>query len=151
MGVNVFIETMIDCDRQRVAAFATDPANDRDWIGGVVEAKKLTEGPVAIGTRVARVANFLGRRFSYTLEVIDMEPDQKVVMTTSTPFPMMVVYEFEGAGRNTLMRIRVSGEPRGFFRLGGPFLPRMVRGNVMKDLGRLKQRLERGKASPDYS
>ncbi len=142
MGVYVFIETMIGCDRQTVAAFATDPANDRDWIGGVREAKKLTEGPVGVGTRVARVADFLGRRFRYTLEVIEMERDQKIVMTTSSPFPMTIVYEFEGAGRHTLMRIRVSGEPKGFFRLGGLFLPGMVRKNVMKDLDRLKQRLE---------
>ena len=143
---------MIDCDRQRVAAFATDPANDQDWIGGVIEAKKLTEGPVGVGTRVARVADFLGRRFSYTLEVTDMKPDQKIVMTTNSPFPMTVVYEFEGARRHTLMRIRVSGEPKGFFRLAGPFLPRMVRRNVMKDLDRLKQCLEgRPVSSPDAS
>ena len=151
MGVNVFMETMIGCDRQSVAAFASDPANDREWIGGVIEAKKLTEGPVGVGTRVARVADFLGRRFSYTLEVTDVEPDQKIVMTTNSPFPMTVVYEFEGAGRHTLMRIRVSGEPKGFFRLGGPFLPRMVRKNVMKDLDRLKQRLEGSVSSPDAS
>ena len=142
MAVNIMIETMIARQRSEVAAFATDPANDCDWIGGVIEARKMTEDPVGIGTRVARVAKFLGRNFDYTLEVVEMATAERMVMTTNSPFPMRVVYEFEGSRDQTLMRIRVSGEPRGFFRLGGPFLPKMVRENVMKDLDRLKRRLE---------
>ena len=142
MAVNIMIEIMIGRGRSDVAAFATDPANDCDCIGGVTRARKLTAGPVGIGTKVARVANFLGRGFEYTLEVVEIVPDERMTMTTDSPFPMKVVYEFEGTGGQTLVRIRVSGEPKGFFRLGGPFLPKMLRGNVMKDLDRLKRLLE---------
>ena len=142
MSVNVSTEIIIERDRGSIARFVTDPANDRSWIGGVVEAKRLDDGPIAVGSRVARVARFLGRRIQYTLKVVEQEHERRVVMTTDSPFPMMVTYEFEDAGSQTLVRVRVSGQPRGFFRLGGAFLNRMVLGNVTKDLVRLRDRME---------
>ena len=142
MSVNVSTEIIIERDRGSIARFVTDPANDRSWIGGVVEAKRLDDGPIAVGSRVARVAQFLGRRIQYTLKIVEQEHERRVVMTTDSPFPMMVTYEFEDAGSQTLVRVRVSGQPRGFFRIGGAFLNRMVLGNVTKDLVRLRDRME---------
>ncbi len=142
MSVNVSTEIIIERDRGSIARFVTDPENDRSWIGGVVEAKRLDDGPIAVGSRVARVARFLGRRIEYTLKVVEQEHERRVVMTTDSPFPMMVTYEFEDAGSQTLVRVRVSGQPRGFLRIGGAFLNRMVLGNVTKDLVRLRDRME---------
>ena len=142
MSVNVSTEIIIERDRGSIAQFVTDPANDRSWIGGVVEAKRLDDGPIAVGSRVARVTQFLGRRIQYTLKIVEQEHERRVVMTTDSPFPMMVTYEFEDAGSQTLVRVRVSGQPRGFFRIGGAFLNRMVLRNVTKDLVRLRDRME---------
>lgn len=142
MSVNVSTEIIIERDRPSIAQFVTDPANDRSWIGGVLEAKRLDDGPIVVGSRIARVVRFLGRRIQYTLKIVEQEHERRVVMTTDSPFPMMVTYEFEAAGSQTLVRVRVSGQPRGFFRLGGAFLNRMVLGNVTKDLVRLRDRME---------
>ncbi len=142
MSVNVSTEIIIERDRPSIAQFVTDPANDRSWIGGVLEAKRLDDGPIVVGSRIARVVRFLGRRIQYTLKIVEQEHERRVVMTTDSPFPMMVTYEFEDAGSQTLVRVRVSGQPRGFFRLGGAFLNRMVLGNVTKDLVRLRDRME---------
>ncbi len=108
----------------------------------LLEAKRLDDGPIVVGSRIARVVRFLGRRIQYTLKIVEQEHERRVVMTTDSPFPMMVTYEFEDAGSQTLVRVRVSGQPRGFFRLGGAFLNRMVLGNVTKDLVRLRDRME---------
>jgi hypothetical protein len=99
-------------------------------------------GSEASSSRFARVAQFLGRRIQYTLKIVEQEHERRVVMTTDIPFPMMVTYEFEDAGSQTLVRVRVSGQPRGFFRIGGAFLNRMVLRNVTKDLVRLRDRME---------
>ena len=45
-------ERYVPAPRQAVAAFATDPANDPDWMGRIKRVRVLTDGPlVALGVR----------------------------------------------------------------------------------------------------
>jgi uncharacterized protein YndB with AHSA1/START domain len=53
MAVDVTAQREIARPREKVVGFATDPANDPKWIGGISEAEMLTEPPVAVGTRSA--------------------------------------------------------------------------------------------------
>jgi hypothetical protein len=64
--------------------------------------------------------------------------------SVKAPFPMRVVYEFEDANGGTRMRIRVSGDASGFYRLGGPLLAPAVRRSIAGDLRRLRSLLEGG-------
>ena len=144
MSIDVTAELVINLPREKVAAFVTEPANDPVWIGGIVEAKMLTEPPVQVGTKVARVAKFMGKRMHYTPEVVAYEPDALVAMRAESPFAMTIRYEFEDADGGTLTRIRVHGDGTGFFRLAGPLLSRMVMRNVYRDLRSLKGILESG-------
>ena len=121
-----------------------DVAHEPEWIGGVVEATRLGDGRLGEGTRVARVAKFLGRRFEYVNEIIEYEEGARLRMkSVAGPFPMEISYEFEDAEDGTLARIRVQGEASGFFRLASPLLGPMVRRSVQRDLGTLKGLLER--------
>jgi uncharacterized protein YndB with AHSA1/START domain len=143
MTTDVCAEVRIDAPRRTVAAYATDPANDTAWIGALTEVRCLTDPPFGVGSRVARVARFLGRRIEYVNEVVALEPGARLVMRSiKAPFPMTVVYEFEDAGAGTLMRIRTRGDASGFYRLAAPVLARAVRRGVTADLARLKVRLE---------
>jgi hypothetical protein len=123
-----------------------DAAHDVDWIGGVVDAKQVSEGPLAQGTRVARIAKFLGRRIEYVNEVSDYEPPSRLVMkSVQGPFPMRITYAFaEANGGGTRASIRVEGEASGFFRLASPVLAATVRRNLRRDLGNLKRTMEAG-------
>ena len=48
---------------------------------------------LTIGTRLAFVARFLGRTLSYTYEVTDFIPGERLVMATAEgPFPMETTY-----------------------------------------------------------
>ena len=141
--MDVTAEIKIGRERGEVATYATDISNDPLWIGGVVEATVLTDGPVRQGTRAARVAKFLGRRIEYVNEVIEYDPGVRLVMKSVTgPFPMTVSYEFEEAEGGTLARIHVRGEAEGFFKLAAPVLGRFVRKSIMRDLETLKALLE---------
>ena len=142
MAVDIEADITIKRSREDVARFASDPTNDTAWIGGIVEAKLLTEPPFGKGTKVKRVAKFLGRPIEYAPEVIDYEPNTLVAMSTDSPFPMRIRYEFEDIEAGTMMRIRVQGEGSGFFKLAEPLLAVMVKRNVSSDLGRLKRLLE---------
>lgn len=126
-----------------------DPANDTRWILALDSARIVQAGPggaVGVGTRVERLASFLGRRIEYVNEIEEYDPPRRLAMrSVKAPFPMTVVYEFEEAGEgNTLARIRAGGDADGFYSVAGPLLNQMVKRGIRRDLEALKQVLESG-------
>jgi uncharacterized membrane protein len=143
MTVEVEESIAIDRPRHGVAAYAMDPANDTSWIRALTRVELLTDPPVRVGTRVRRVAQFLGRSVDYVLEVADYEPGRRLAMrSVRAPFPMLVTYLFADQGGGTRATIRVQGDTGRFYRLAGPLLAGQVRRGVRGDLERLKRNLE---------
>lgn len=141
--MDVKAETVIARPREEVAAYALDPRNDTEWVANIKEVRLLTEPPTGVGSRVARVARFLGRRIEYVLETVEHEPLRRVRMrSVAGPFPMDVAYEFEDAPGGTLGRIRLRGDATGFFRLAAPLLAAASRRAIARDLESLKRRME---------
>jgi len=123
-----------------VSAYAFDPKNDPAWIGGTKEITPPA-GEVTVGSRVERLAMFLGRRIHYVMEVVDVRPGRLAMHAVKSPFLMDVTYTFDPSPEGTSARIRVSGEPKGYGLLG-PLMGAMVRLSVTGDLRRLKRILE---------
>ena len=142
MSIDVKAEIVIHRSREDVADFVTNSDNDSIWIGGIVEAKMVTAPPLAVGTKVARVATFLGRRMEYGPEVVEYSPNSLLTMHTDSPFPMRIRYKFEEAIGGTLARIHIQGGGTGFYRLASPLLARVVKRNISSDLETLKELLE---------
>jgi len=146
--IDVTARVQIARPRAEVAAYMTDPANDPAWIGGVREVRVETPPPLRAGSRVARVAAFLGRRVEYVNEITELDPDRVLDMrSVKAPFPMRVTYSFADAdgpagGATTVVRNRVQGDPGGFFALFGPLLAPIVKRSVQGDLERLRDVLE---------
>ena len=145
MSVDVVVETVIARPLRDVAAYTGDPSNAPEWYANIRSVAWLTAPPVAVGSRMDFVASFLGRRLAYTYEVVELIPEERLVMRTAQgPFPMETTYEWAvaGAGR-TLMKLRNRGEPSGFGKVAAPVMAAAVRRNTTKDLARLKGLLER--------
>ena len=141
--MQVSVETVIARPREEVAAYAMDPSNDRSWIGALTSVTVRTQGPVGVGTRVERVAQFLGRRMEYVNEIVEFAPPALLAMrSVKAPFPMTVRYEFEDADAGTRVRIRTEGDASGFYRVAGPLLAAAVRRSIGADLARLRRILE---------
>jgi polyketide cyclase/dehydrase/lipid transport protein len=149
MAIDVTAEVRIERPRRTVARFMFDPQNDAIWTNGVIESRPLDPGLLARGKRVERTSKFLGRRFSYVIEVVENEEERFVEMETNEPFEMRVRYELEDDGAATCARIRARGGGTGFFSLAGPLLSRMVRRSIQNDLETLKEYLESGASEPD--
>jgi hypothetical protein len=145
MALDVAAATEIRRHPETVAAYVFEPTNDPAWIGGISHAELLTGRPIGTGTRVRRLAKFLGRTIDYVLEVKAFEAGRLMLMeAVQGPFPMMVTYQLETAGPNlTLMRIRVQGSAKSFYGLADILMAPMVRMNVKRDLRRLKEQLEK--------
>ncbi len=94
---------------------------------------------------MAFVAKFLGRRLAYTYEIVDLVPDQRLVMRTAQgPFPMETTYTWDSVGESkTRMTLRNRGEPSGFSKLSAPLMAAAMRRANKKDLAHLKAWLER--------
>jgi uncharacterized protein YndB with AHSA1/START domain len=143
--VDVTTATDIARPRQAVAAYAADPDHVRDWYANIDRVTWETEKPLAIGTRLAFVARFLGRTISYTYEVTDFVPGERLVMATAEgPFPMETTYTWTDLpDRNTRMTLRNRGTPSGFASLTAPVMMAAMQRANRKDLAALKALLER--------
>ena len=144
MSIDITAETVIARPRAEVAAYMTDPAHDPTWIGGIREARLEGEPPLRIGSRVARVATFLGRRIAYVNEVTELSSTRLDMRSVQGPFPMRITYEFDDrdGARGTTVRNRVRGDASPVFRLAAPLLAPLVRRSVRRDLDRLRRLLE---------
>ena len=143
MPVDVVTEIEIDRPRAEVAAYAADPENAPVWYENIESVEWRTEPPLAVGSRLAFVARFLGRRLAYTYEVVEHVPGERFVMRTAQgPFPMETTYTWADAPGGTRMTLRNRGEPGGFAKVGAPMMARSMRKANRKDLEQLKRLLE---------
>ena len=142
----VDVETGIEIARPRedVAAYACDPDNATAWYENIKAVSWETPPSLTVGSRVAFVASFLGRRLSYTYEIVELVPGERLVMRTAEgPFPMETTYEFTDApGGGTRMTLRNRGEPSGFAKVGAPVMAAAMRRANRKDLAALRAVLE---------
>jgi uncharacterized membrane protein len=142
--IDVVSEIEIARPRTDVAAYAIDVENATAWYENIKSVEWETTPPLAVGSRIAFVAEFLGRRLAYTYEIRELLPGERLVMSTAQgPFPMETTYTFADAGTATRMTLRNRGEPAGFKRIGAPLMARAMRRANAADLARLKHLLER--------
>jgi len=144
MPVDIITETIIDRPLVEVAAYAGNPDNAPAWYVNIKSVEWKTAPPLRVGSRLAFVAHFLGRRLAYTYEIVDLVPAERLVMRTAEgPFPMETTYTWAAASeRSTRMTLRNRGEPRGLGKLAAPLMASAMRRANQKDLTRLKTILE---------
>jgi uncharacterized membrane protein len=144
MAVDVLTEIHIGRPREEVASYASDPTNATDWYENIESVELKTPPPLAVGSRIAFAARFLGRSLEYTYEVTELVPGERLVMRTSEgPFAMETTYTWANAAAGgTKMSLRNRGEPAGFSKLVAPLMAPAMRRANRKDLRRLKEILE---------
>ena len=149
MAVDVLTETVIRRPPADVAAYAGNWDDVREWYVNIKAVEWETTPPLVIGSRAAFVAQFFGRRMAYTYEVVELVPNERLVMRTAEgPFPMETTYTWEATPEGwTRMTLRNRGMPRGFSRLMAPMMSLAMRRATNKDLAQLKTLLETGRAT----
>jgi uncharacterized protein YndB with AHSA1/START domain len=142
--VDVLTETIIHRPRAEVSAYAADPDHAPRWYVNIKSVEWKSDPPLRLGSRVAFVAHFLGRRLEYTYEIVEHEPGVRLVMRTAQgPFPMETTYAWTStASDDTRMTLRNRGTPSGFARMAAPLLAAAMRRANRQDLARLKTLLE---------
>jgi uncharacterized membrane protein len=144
--LTVDVQSAIEIDRpvSEVSGYAANPDNAPLWYVNIKSVEWLTPPPAQVGSRIAFVANFLGRRLAYTYELVEFIPGVRLVMRTSEgPFPMETTYTWESSAEGTTrMTLRNRGTPAGFSVWFAPLMAVAIRRANRKDLAVLKKRLE---------
>lgn len=142
--VDVQVETVINRPQGHVAKYAGNPDNAPQWYSNIKSVKWQTQPPMAVGSKLAFSARFLGRTLDYVYEIIELLPGQRLVMRTAQgPFPMQTTYAWTPEGpASTRMVLRNTGSPAGFSKPAGAVMAPMMRRAMRKDLRKLKELLE---------
>lgn len=142
--VDVEVQAVFSSSVEAVSSYACDPSHAPTWYVNIQSVEWLTAPPVQVGSQMAFVAHFLGRRLAYTYEVTELVPGERMVMRTAEgPFPMQTTYVFVAEGTGSRMTLRNQGEPKGFSRLMAPLMARMMRRAMTRDLAKLREILDR--------
>jgi hypothetical protein len=76
-----------------VAAYASDPNHVPAWYVNIKGVEWTPPPPLGVGSRIAFVAQFLGKRMAYTYEVAEFVANERFILRTAEgPFPMEATY-----------------------------------------------------------
>jgi Polyketide cyclase / dehydrase and lipid transport len=115
------VHSRLDIDE--AFAYLADFAHSAEWDPGVVEARRLTEAPIGLGTRFRVVASSLGRRIPLEYEVTAYEPAERVELTAESAVIRSVdeiTFTATATGTNVTYDAGLQG--RGAFHLADPLL-----------------------------
>ena len=105
---------------QEVFAYVSDLQNGPQWQNGLVEARRITEGPLGIGTQYTDVRKFTGGRLlESVIQCTTYEPNKKIVLKTiSGSWPYEDTFLFESTGRGTRLTDRLELQTSGWMTFG---------------------------------
>jgi uncharacterized protein YndB with AHSA1/START domain len=130
---------------EQVFAFVGDTRNTTRWHPSLTEARATLDGPAQVGTQITEVRTFIGRKMESTFEIVEMEPNKRIVMKSETgPFPLKVTMTFESLGNTSRITLEADTEPRGFLKLADGMIAGMLKKELETDLSAAKQVVETG-------
>jgi len=111
---------LLDKPVQEVWRFLTDPDRDTNWRRPhVLSSRKLTDGPLAVGSRLETVNKFWGKRETVVTEITTMDPPSSLSwkQVNKGTFLTDGSYRLEGANGGTRFTLALSGQGKGAFKL----------------------------------
>jgi uncharacterized protein YndB with AHSA1/START domain len=133
----------IDRPLATVFAYLADFENLPRWNYAIGETRKLTTGPVNVGSRYLQTRT-IPVHSEESFEVIEFEPDHRIAIRGSlSSFPAQVSYTFHPAGNSTTLTNSVDLQPPRPLNLLAPIATHRIKSAVAANLDVLKKTLER--------
>ncbi|MEW9500959.1 SRPBCC family protein [Jeotgalibacillus marinus] len=142
---------VIDRPIETVFAMATDMERSPLIMDQVEQVEKLTNGPVAEGTKYQEVRNLGGRRVQSTLEVIEFVPAESyAVSSEQNGVRIEFRYTFKPQGESTYVTFDGTIQTSGFIRrLFKGMVVRMISKEELFHLQKLKKYIEKEETTKD--
>jgi hypothetical protein len=84
----------------------------------------------------------LGRKIEGTYEVVELEPNKRVVNKSDEPFPWKAIITFQSENGGTRLVSAAEGELGGFFKLSEPIFARIMKKQLQAQYETAKELLE---------
>lgn len=141
--IEVETSVLIDRPLPEVFTYVTNFENDPNWIKEAVDSEKTSPGPIGVGTTFSNTVQFLGRRFENKFQIVEYEPNQRLVAKIlSGPILFEMTETFESVNGSTRLTIVDQVDPKGFFKLAQPLMGRELKKAWDNNLSQLKIVLE---------
>ena len=132
----------VERPREEVFAYLADLEKAPEWVPDLVSVKKVTEGPVGVGTRYEEVVRTGSRMATAELEVTDHDPPRLFAHRgQGGPSHFTGRFELAQDGAGTLVTHHWSVRMSGVFKLMAPLASGWVRKNVDAGVENLRRRL----------
>lgn len=142
------LETRVEIARpaREVFAFVADQTNAPQWQTDLLEVRRLTNGPVGVGSEHEFVRTFAGRRFASRNRFVAFEPGRYVRFEIPSGWISGTASYRTEASRSagTVLTSRMEFRVRGPLSLLEPVLSRLLARDSQRDEQRLKCLLEHG-------
>jgi len=126
-----------------VFAFVADQTNAPRWQSGLIEVRRLTPGPIGVGTEHAFVRRVAGRRVEARNRYARYEPSRLIAFDVSDGgITGRVEYRFEPHPTGTLVTCAMEFATRGLGRIAEPLLRRAIGREARRDDPKLAALLE---------
>lgn len=93
-----------------------------EYAAPVIERRKLTEGPLGVGTTFHAVDKWPGRKVEFTVEITKFEPNRLLAASWSDPMPGGWEARFEEVADGTRVTFRAAMKPKGVVGLLAPIM-----------------------------
>lgn len=114
--------THLDRPPDEVFALWADLERSPEYSAASIERRKLTDGPVGVGTRYHAVDRWPGRTVAFTVEVTSYEPPRRISVSWSEPMAGGWDADFEPSDGGTTLRFTTRMEPSGAMGLLAPLM-----------------------------
>ncbi len=142
--INLEADVVISRPVAEVFAHWTDFEHAPDWADRAIERRKLTEGPLGVGTKYRTIDQYPGRRVESTMEVTAYEPNGLLAAVWSRPVPGRWEARFAESDGGTRLSVTAEIRPSGAIKLFSPVVRPWAKREMMKTLHAFKARVERG-------
>jgi uncharacterized membrane protein len=128
---------------EEVFAYVSDVKNGPDWQPALVEIRRITEGPLGVGTQYSGARKFMGRKVESVIQYTTYEPNKKVVFKSiSGSSPIVQTVLFEPSAGGTRITSRLEMETSGLLGLAKPLIASSLKREIDSNFDILKDQLE---------
>lgn len=120
----------------------TDLERCHEWIAPVIERRKLTDGPVRVGTRFRATDQWPGRKVEFEMEITEYEENARFGARWYKPMPAVWSSQLTSNGAGTTLEFEIHVKPPLLIRFFNPFLKRWVGRETQAFMASLKERVE---------
>jgi uncharacterized protein YndB with AHSA1/START domain len=147
MVIHVEKSTVVRRPSHEVFAFVADQTNAARWQSGIVEVRRLTDGPPGVGTRHRFTRTLMGRRMTGENEYVAFEPGKRVEFRTTSGPRLLASYAVTAVPEGTRLTATIELDVSGIMSVAEPLVARALTRDVVANLARLTSILESSPAA----